>query len=146
MLPPVPVKSTAAPPAKFTLTGVPFTAPDQLRGVNVPDAAPDNCVNAANDQLDSGGVLLAGSSDGIGNVCQCGDGQLANDGTVFPADVPACQAALAGTQTDAQTVERCSVTGGSELDIEDLVILEQRTAGDSSAAIEQVCQPAVGGS
>jgi hypothetical protein len=43
-------------------------------------------------------------------------------------------------------VERCSVTGGSELDIEDLVILEQRTAGDSSAAIEQVCQPAVGGS
>jgi hypothetical protein len=110
-----------------------------------PDDA-DNCVNAANDQLDSGGVLLAGSSDGIGNVCQCGDGQLANDGTVFPADVPACQAALAGAQTDAQTVERCSVTGGSELDIEDLVILEQRTAGDSSAAIEQVCQPAVGGS
>jgi len=110
-----------------------------------PDDA-DNCVNAANDQLDSGGVLVAGSSDGIGNVCQCGDGQLANDGAVFPADVPACQAALAGAQTDDQTVERCSVTGGPELDIGDLVILEQRTAGDASAAIEQVCQPAVGGS
>jgi hypothetical protein len=63
---------------------------------------------------------------------------------VFPDDVPECQAALAGAQTDAQTIQRCSVTGGPELDIEDLVILQQRTAGNTSAAIEQVCQPAVG--
>jgi hypothetical protein len=130
-------------PAEVLLAGG-FDGGEDSDADGHPDDA-DNCVNAANDQLDSGGVLIAGSSDGIGNVCQCGDGQLANDGTVFPADVPACQAALAGAQTDAQTIERCSVTGGAELDIEDLVILEQRTAGDSSAAIEQVCQPAVGG-
>jgi hypothetical protein len=68
-----------------------------------------------------------------------------NDGTVFPGDVAACQEALAGGQADAQTVERCSVTGGPDFDIEDLVILQQRTAGDTGAEIEQVCQPAVGG-
>jgi hypothetical protein len=129
-------------PAEVLLAGG-FDGGEDTDDDGHPDDA-DNCVNAANDQLDSGGVLRT-SSDGIGNVCQCGDGQLANDGTVFPADVPACQAALAGAEADAQTVERCSVTGGPELDIEDLVILEQRTAGDTSAEIEQVCQPAVGG-
>lgn len=130
-------------PAEVLLAGG-FDAGEDLDGDGHPDDA-DNCVNAANDQLDSGGVLVAGQSDGIGNVCQCGDGQLANDGAVFPADVPACQAALAGAEADAQTVERCSVTGGPEFDIEDLVVLAQRTAGDTDAAIEQVCQPAVGG-
>jgi hypothetical protein len=130
-------------PAEVLLAGG-FDGGEDTDADGHPDDA-DNCVNAANDQLDAGGVLVAGSSDGIGNVCQCGDGQLANDGSVFPADVPACQAALAGAQTDVQTVQRCSVTGGAELDIEDLVILAQRTAGDATAAIEQVCQPAVGG-
>jgi hypothetical protein len=131
-------------PTEVLLAGG-FDAGEDLDGDGHPDDA-DNCVNAPNvAQLDSGGVLVANQSDGIGNVCQCGDGQLANDGTVFPDDVPACQAALSGAQTDAQTVERCSVTGGPELDIEDLVILQQRTAGDASAGIEQVCQPAVGG-
>jgi hypothetical protein len=121
-----------------------FDAGEDLDADGHPDDA-DNCVNAANDdQLDSGRILATGS-DGIGDVCQCGDGQLANDGAVFPADVPACQLALAGGQADPQTVERCSVTGGSDLDIEDLVILQQRTAGDVNAAVEQVCQPAVGG-
>jgi hypothetical protein len=110
-----------------------------------PDDA-DNCVNAANAaQLDTGGVLIEDQSDGIGNVCQCGDGQAANNGSVLPEDVPACQQALAGAQPDPQTVERCSVAGGPELDIEDLVVLQQRTAGNEGAAIEQVCQPAVGG-
>jgi hypothetical protein len=130
-------------PADVLLAGG-FDAGEDLDGDGHPDDA-DNCVNAANDQLDSGGVLVVGNSDGIGNVCQCGDGQLANDGAVFPADVPACQAALAGAEADAQTVERCSVTSGPELDLEDLVVLAQRTAGDAAAAIEQVCQPAVGG-
>jgi hypothetical protein len=131
-------------PTEVLLAGG-FDAGEDLDSDGHPDDA-DNCVNAPNiGQLDSGGVLVANQSDGIGNVCQCGDGQLANDGTVFPDDVPACQAALSGAQTDAQTVERCSVTGSSELDIEDLVILQQRTAGNANAAIEQVCQPAVGG-
>ena len=120
-----------------------FDGGEDLDSDGHPDDA-DNCVNAANNQLDSGGVLIANLSDGIGIVCQCGDGQLANGGTVFPDDVPDCQDALAGAQTDAQTIQRCSVTGGAELDIEDLVILQQRTAGNTTAAIEQVCQPAVG--
>jgi hypothetical protein len=131
-------------PAEVLLAGG-FDAGEDTDGDGHPDDA-DNCVNAANDQqLDSGGVLLANASDGIGNVCQCGDGHVANDGTVFETDVPACQDALAGAQTDAQTLQRCSVTGGPEFDIEDLVILQQRTGGDVGAAIEQVCQPAVGG-
>jgi hypothetical protein len=121
-----------------------FDGGEDLDADGHPDDA-DNCVLAANDQLDRG-TVLASSSDGIGDVCQCGDGQLANDGAVFsPGDVDACQQALAGGQADPQTVERCSVTGGPEFDIEDLVILQQRTAGDTDAAIEQVCQPAVGG-
>ena len=131
-------------PSEVLLAGG-FDGGEDSDGDGHPDDA-DNCVNAANDQLDSGGVLLANASDGIGNVCQCGDGQAANGGTVFPDDVPACQQALAGGQTDPQTTLRCSVTGGPELDIQDLVVLQQRTAGDTSAAIEQVCQPAVGGS
>jgi hypothetical protein len=129
-------------PADVLLAGG-FDGGEDLDGDGHPDDA-DNCVNAANDQLDSGGVLVT-RTDGIGDVCQCGDGQLVNDGTVFPGDVAACQEALAGGQADAQTVERCSVTGGPDFDIEDLVILQQRTAGDTGAEIEQVCQPAVGG-
>ncbi|MCI0635388.1 MAG: hypothetical protein L0206_15955, partial [Actinobacteria bacterium] len=112
-------------PADVLLAGG-FDGGEDLDGDGHPDDA-DNCVNAANDQLDSGGVL-ATVSDRIGDVCQCGDGQLANDGRVFPGDdVPACQQALAGGQADVQTVQRCSVTGGPEFDIEDLVVLQQRT-------------------
>ena len=132
----------ALSPAEVLLAGG-FDAGEDVDGDGHPDDA-DNCVNAENDQRDDGGVLVANATDGIGNVCQCGDGQLANNGTVFPADVPACQQALAGAEADPQTVERCSVTGGPELDIEDLVILQQATAEDASAAVEQVCQPAVG--
>ncbi len=125
-----------------------FDAGEDVDGDGLPDDA-DNCVLAANEQqLDDGGVLIENDSDGIGNVCQCGDGQLANTlfpGSVFPDDVPACQQALAGAETDPQTVERCSVTGGPEFDIEDLVILQQGTVPASGVAIEQVCQPAVGG-
>ena len=137
------VGNVAILPSEVLLAGG-FDAGEDTDGDGHPDDA-DNCVNAANDQIDSGGVLIANDSDGIGNVCQCGDGQSGNPGTVFSDDVPACQQALAGSQTDAQTMQRCSVTGGPEFDIEDLVVLQQRTDGDASAEIEQVCQPAVGG-
>jgi hypothetical protein len=120
-----------------------FDAPDDADGDGHGDNA-DNCVRTVNfQQRDDGGILTL-SPDEIGNACQCGDGEAANNGSVFPTDVEACQDALIGAESDPEALVRCSVTGGREVDIEDLVVLQQATAGEPGAEIESVCQPFVG--
>jgi hypothetical protein len=103
----------------------------------------DNCVNFANDQTDTGGLLFIGLPDGTGNDCQCGDGSVANDGAVQFGDVEECTDALAGAPVTTETLERCSVTGDVGVDIGDLVTLQLRTSGDTTATISQACQQAV---
>jgi hypothetical protein len=103
----------------------------------------DNCVNFANsDQLDSGGLGETGSADGVGNKCQCGDGQSVNNGTIFPEDVTACQQALALGTVDQQTLDRCSVLGSIEVNLDDIAQLQLATSDPPQASLAQVCKPA----
>ena len=84
----------------------------------------------------------------IGNLCTCGDGEVSNltrPGTVFlEDDLAVCQAALAGEPVDADAMARCSVTGGTELDINDILTLQLRLGASppEGVVIQQVCQPA----
>jgi hypothetical protein len=111
----------------------------------------DNCANFANaDQRNDGTVLAVGQDlDTIGNACTCGDGETTNSvrpGSVFlEDDLAVCQAALAGAPIDAQARQRCSVTGGTELDLRDVLTLQLRLSPDPPPDVEirQVCQPAV---
>jgi hypothetical protein len=133
----------------------------------------DNCVFFPNGvellaqggvpQGNHGGVGTDATDDGVGDLCQCGD--VSGDGIVSDAivvpetsnDVTGCQEVLAvcGTQSpcaippgasfDVQDVERCSVDGGTQRSIIDIVIMELELGyeGDSGAEIGQVCTPAV---
>jgi hypothetical protein len=110
----------------------------------------DNCANFTNfDQRNDGSIQAVGQNlDTIGNACTCGDGESDNStrpGSVFlEDDLEACQAALAGAPIDAQARQRCSVTGGTELDIRDILTLQLRLSPEppSDVQIRQVCQPA----
>jgi hypothetical protein len=122
----------------------------------------DNCLNAPNaDQLDQGQPARtleeATVADGVGDQCQCGDGQTATaaePGSVLltdsqgQSDLEECRKALVGDPgVDPAAVERCSVSGGPSLDSADLLALalaldpEVEVVGTDE--IRQVCQPAV---
>jgi len=118
----------------------------------------DNCLNWPNfDQQNNGGVGFVGPGDDIGDLCQCGDsggdgtvdnGVVTSDSTAQD-DVTECQEALAGISTgdpiaDAERVARCSVTGGQEPGIVDLIVmeLELEVEGAAGTPIEQVCDQA----
>jgi hypothetical protein len=116
----------------------------------------DNCVNKKNfDQLDQGQpgltVAEADQSDDIGDLCQCGDGDVLNlvlPGSVFLLDdVDACRDALADPAANPDVSDRCSVTGTADFDIADLMILEQALDPTVTEVtlddIKQICQPAV---
>jgi hypothetical protein len=118
----------------------------------------DNCLNWPNfDQLNNGGVRFEGPGDNVGDLCQCGDsggdGTVDNgfvtQGSTAEDDVTECQEALAGVSTgdptaDADRLARCSVTGGQQPSIVDLIVmeLELELEGAAGTPIEQVCDQA----
>jgi hypothetical protein len=123
----------------------------------------DNCLNAANPlQFDQGQpavtITEATDPDGVGDDCQCGDGQsleAAEPGSVLlsdsqgESDLEECRKAVVGDPSvDAAAVERCSVSGGPSLNSADLLALALALDEDTEAVgpgdIRQVCQPAVG--
>jgi hypothetical protein len=145
--------SDGSPPPSTDLVRliVGFDEEDDTDSDNIGDDS-DNCVNSPNvDQFDTG--RFAGlAADGIGNVCQCGDST--GDGPVDDAEVSEeddllfCAQLAAGQPPpieDPGAVERCSVVGGTEFDIADLVQLQRTLSGSASPGeqINQVCQPAV---
>jgi hypothetical protein len=122
----------------------------------------DNCLNAPNPlQLDQGQpaetIAEATLADGVGDDCQCGDGQTqtaSEPGSVLfsdsegQSDLEECRKAIVGApDVDPAAVERCSVSGGPSLDSADLLALalaldpEVEEVGPDD--IRQVCQPAV---
>jgi hypothetical protein len=122
----------------------------------------DNCLNAFNPgQLDQGQPALtiteATLADGVGDDCQCGDGQTqtaSEPGSVLIADsegesdLEECRRALVGdAAVDPSAAERCSVSGGPSLDSADLLALALALDADVEEVgpddIRQVCQPAV---
>jgi hypothetical protein len=118
----------------------------------------DNCANWPNlGQDNNGGVGFIGPGDFIGDFCQCGDS--GGDGTVDNGvvtagetdedDVTECQLTLAGQTTgdpiaDEERMARCSVTGGEEPTIIDLLVMEGELDPTNTAGtpIEQVCEQA----
>jgi hypothetical protein len=120
----------------------------------------DNCARVSNfPQLNDGTLLRVGANlDFIGNDCTCGDGQNATaadpgsifgpDNTVSPDDdVAACRSLLAQSVSDPNLLDqnpeaaRCSVTAEVTLDLEDVIALEARTAGDVDVELGQNCDP-----
>jgi DNA-binding beta-propeller fold protein YncE len=100
--------------------------------------AQDNCPFVANpDQADTGGVGSA-TPDGVGNACQCGD--VTNDNRVTSADLDAIRAELATPGTLASTA-RCSVVGGTECNVADVVVLE-RVLASAKPRLDNVCAAA----
>ena len=110
----------------------------------------DNCLYAVNsDQADTGGVF-AGSPDGIGDACQCGDVTDAvhagPDGGVNEFDGDEVRLFLAGVSTlpAAALVERCSVDGVTgACTVLDWVRLARAEALVEPSYVTQICRPAV---
>jgi hypothetical protein len=103
-------------------------------------AETDNCPHAPNPgQADGGGVMTT-DPDGVGDACQCGEGN--GDGPVYPEDVRALQEVLAGLPGDPGAPDRCSVAGTVECDILDVVIVGQVTASPPGNSFSQACPAA----
>jgi hypothetical protein len=101
--------------------------------------ATDNCPFTPNSPwLDQGGVRRT-TPDGFGDACQCGEST--GNGRVYAEDVLPLQQLLAGLSDDAGAQERCSVTGGTECDLLDIVIVGRVTA-EAGGNIEQKCAAA----
>ncbi len=109
----------------------------------------DNCPETANpSQSDSGGVaapwdLTGWISEGIGNVCQCGD--VSGDGRVAKLDAQTLRSLLAsGVSPDALPLlrPRCQVAGTRACDLLDVVVMERAIAAQSPG-ITQMCEPAL---
>lgn len=69
----------------------------------------DNCVAVANPDQADNGTVLALRSDDIGNVCQCGDGQIQNNGSIFDVDIDACIQSLGEGEVVTDNARRCVV-------------------------------------
>jgi hypothetical protein len=103
-------------------------------------AETDNCVHTPNPSQADQGKVKDTVADGIGDACQCGEGN--GDGAVFPADVRALQEVLAGIRADTGPKNRCSVAGTIECDILDAVIVGQVTAPSGADQLPQDCPAA----
>jgi len=73
--------------------------------------------------------------DGVGNACHCGD--VNGDDQVLSSDIVAIRPALAAPATLASTA-RCSVTGGTECDIDEAAALVRVLAGQK-AKLANIC-------
>jgi len=113
----------------------------------------DKCVYAYDPTNTDRGGLLGAVPDGIGDVCQCGDGNgpsvpvSQGGGVVDNNDVMLLEKALTGELTDLEVGLRCSVSGDSTCDIKDAVVLQLDTDNNPSTppgpAINAVCKRAV---
>jgi hypothetical protein len=89
----------------------------------------DNCPFVSNsDQLDRG-KLASLLSDGIGDLCQCGEST--GDGSIFSADVLLLRQLLAGQGVSQPLLVqgRCSVQGTPACDVADVALLRRALSG-----------------
>jgi len=107
----------------------------------------DNCPFIGNaDQADFGGVRsptnpLGTNLDGIGNACQCGDlfPLISANGIVDTDDLDSLRQELLNPSATSSPPPLCSVTGGVECDIRDLVVL--KLAGEGRALCSNNAEP-----
>ena len=110
----------------------------------IPDLA-DNCVFFPNPMQEDSGGLNSSFADAIGDACQCGDvGPFASvDGVVDSDDALTLLDWLLGNLVlPPDDLDRCSVIGGVECNLVDLVVLT-RSAAFTPPAPSQVCAPAI---
>ncbi len=98
----------------------------------------DNCPFIFNPGQENGGGVNTLVPNAFGDLCECGDGN--GDGPVFSNDIQALQQALAGLLEDLSVLDRCSVVGGTECDILDIVTLGQVL--DQGGTLEPDCSAA----
>ncbi len=98
----------------------------------------DNCVYTPNaDQLDQGGfqTLVA---DGVGDMCQCGEGEangiVDQDGDTPDEDLTAMLDYLKGSPPGGFDVTRCSLQNPSTCTIHDAALLHQAVNGGGAPA------------
>lgn len=93
----------------------------------------DNCVYVQNaDQMDQGGFQTA-VADGVGDMCQCGEGEangiVDEDGITSDADLTAMLDYLKGSPSPNFEVARCSLQNPSSCTIHDAALLDQAVTG-----------------
>jgi CSLREA domain-containing protein len=111
-------------------------------GDGTPDPI-DNCPELPNDQSDVAGLGSGSAPDGIGDACQCGDGD--DDGTVADSDAAALRAQLAGAAALSPAgLSKCSVIGGPDCDVADWVALARALDEPPLApGVAQTCYAAI---
>jgi hypothetical protein len=154
---PIQVPSTAEPITLDNITLVNSFSSDEDTDNDLVGDDIDNCVQTQNGppggQEDRGGVASA-VLDFIGDACQCGDfsGDGIVDDTVGENDVDGCQQVLAlppgAVPGDPSAASRCSVSGNTQFDIVDIIVMELETNEEDSGLNValgdlQVCSPAV---
>jgi len=101
--------------------------------------ADDNCPFLQNPLQEDAGGLEFDVADGIGDPCQCGD--ATDDGNVDAADLLAMRELLGGI-SQPTSLEKCSVSGGADCDLLDVVVL-QREFGGLDPGIRQACDAGI---
>ncbi|HIG02424.1 MAG TPA: hypothetical protein EYQ66_14135 [Myxococcales bacterium] len=97
----------------------------------------DNCVYAMNPlQTDSGGLKTT-DDDGVGDVCQCGEGEGTGTIEVGDQDLNNMAMYLRGETVVAFDESRCSLANPSSCTIHDAALLD--SALQSSATLSNVC-------
>jgi hypothetical protein len=103
----------------------------------------DNCPFVANaDQLDTGGLGFSTTSDGIGNVCQCGD--ITGEGQVNDTDAAFIKRHALGLAAPLFLVpDNCDVTGDGVCNGTDASFIRQAAAGFVNSNFGQNCPNAL---
>ena len=100
----------------------------------------DNCVYVQNaDQMDQGG-FKTGVADGVGDMCQCGEGEangiVDENGIALNSDLTAMLDYLKGSPSPGFDVARCSLQNPSSCTIHDAALLDQAVGGGGPPANE----------
>ena len=97
----------------------------------------DNCQYKANfDQADNGGLETA-VSDGIGDACQCGEGDGSGQIQSAESDLENMLIHLRGGEAAGFDVSRCSLANPTTCTIHDAALLD--SALQSTATLDNVC-------
>jgi hypothetical protein len=99
----------------------------------------DNCVYTSNvDQMDQGGLKVS-TEDGVGDACQCGEGEGSGKILVAENDLSNMLSHLRGVTPAGFVEARCSVASPSTCTIHDAAVLASALSSPSTVALDNVC-------
>jgi len=99
----------------------------------------DNCVYTSNvAQMDQGG-LKTSTEDGVGDACQCGEGEGSGKILVAENDLANMLSHLRGVTPAGFAEARCSVANPSTCTIHDAAVLASALSSPATVALDNVC-------